>query len=275
MISAATDPRPVPLEAARGVILGAGWFLSLFMLARWAAPLVPVAPSVGLVATTLLLIVAVLPLEYYAGALHLHGAGSWLALGSVALAALALNIYLTRADSPGVASLALLVGAILLGVIIARFALIDRDLLLLVAVLYIIIDIYSVFFGPSGAIVQRGGLLLQTLTVRFPVLGTERISPLVGGTDFLVWAAFAQAAYRFGFPYRRSHAALIAGLLGSALLSLVLARAIPALPLMMAAYLAVNVRAFNWRKRSLWLLGAALLAIVLTIGFFARRFLTP
>lgn len=269
------DERPQPLEAARGTILGAGWFLTVFILARWAAPALPVSPAVGLLATTVLLVIAILPIEYFGGALNFLTLGGWLTLGIVGGAALGLSVLLTNAQSPGTASLALLVGAIVIGVLIGRFALIDRDLVLLIAVLYIIIDAYSVFFGPTQAILQRGGALVSTLTIRFPILGTERISSLVGATDFLVWAACAQAAYRFRFPYRRAHTALALGLLGSAIVSIALGRAVPALPLMMAAYIAVNARQFNWRKPSLWALGAVLLAIVLSIGFLARRALAP
>lgn len=263
------------MQAARGTVLAAGWFLTLFIVARWAAPALPVSSTVGVLATTVLLVFAVTPLEYFGGALNLPSVTGWLILGAVGVAALGLNVLLTNADSPGSASLALLLGVIIVGVLIGRFALIDRDLLLLVAVLYIVIDIYSVFFGPTQAILQRGGALLSALTIRFPVLGTDRVVPLVGATDFLVWAACAQAAYRFRFPYRRSHAALILGLLGSAILSIAVARAVPALPLMMAAYLAANARQFNWRKPSLWALGGLLLLIVLGVGFFARRALAP
>ncbi|MCW5879934.1 MAG: hypothetical protein KIS91_03220 [Anaerolineae bacterium] len=269
------DQRPQPIEAARGTLLGAGWFLTVFFLARWAAPALPLAPAVGLLATTALFVVAILPIEYFGGALNLPTLGGWAILGVVGALALGFNVFLTNAQSPGAASLSLLLGAVIIGVLIGRFALVDRDLVLLIAVLYIIIDAYSVFFGPTQAILQRGGTLVSALTIRFPILGTERIAPLVGATDFLVWAACAQAAYRFQFPYRRSHAALALGLLGSAVVSIAVGRAVPALPLMMAAYLAVNARQFNWRKPSLWALGAALLAIVLGVGFLARRALAP
>jgi len=259
----------------RGTLLGAGWFLTVFILARWAAPGLPVSPAVGLMATTVLLVVAILPIEYFGGALNLPTLRGWLILGVVGVAALGSSVFLTNAQSPGAASLALLLGAVIVGVLIGRFALIDRDLVLLIAVLYIIIDAYSVFFGPTQVLLQRGGALVSTLTIRFPILGAERIAPLVGATDFLVWAACAQAAYRFQFPYRRAHAALAFGLLGSAVVGIAAGRAVPALPLMMAAYLFVNARQFNWRKPSLWALGAVLLAIVLGVGFVARRALAP
>lgn len=264
---------PFPRHAVLGAALGAGWFGLVLALVRWAAPGVPVPSTLGILGTTLLLLIAVSPLEYYGSAFGLQSV--WSVIGVLVTGGIGwlANVALTRAGLSGPASLGLLVGAVAVGVLLGRFALIDRDLLLLVAALYIIIDIYSVFFGPTQAILQQGGPLLSMLTVRFPLLGTARVIPLVGATDFLVWAACLQAAYRFGFPYRPSFAALAGGLLLSGIVSVVFARAVPALPLMMIAYLWVNRRAFDWRNRTLWTLGAGLLVVVLLVGVVARRFL--
>jgi len=253
--------------------LAAAWFGVVFLLTRWAAPGIPVSGDVAVLGTTLLLIIATAPLEYVGGKLALLSTWHWVALGVVGALAFGANLLFTRLAVPGPASLGLFIFAIAAGVLLGRYALLDRDLLLLVVVLYIIIDAYSVFFGPTQVIIRQGGPLLTILTIRFPILGTARVASLVGATDFLVWAACLQAAYRFGFPYRPSFAALTLGLLASGVVSLVSDRAVPALPLMMLFYILVNRRSFSWRNRQLWALAVGLLIVVLGIGALTRWWL--
>jgi len=75
-------------------LLGAGWFLTVFFLARWAAPALPLAPAVGLLATTALFVVAILPIEYFGGALNLPTLGGWAILGVVGALAITATAYL-------------------------------------------------------------------------------------------------------------------------------------------------------------------------------------
>ena len=270
-----------PRAALLGTALGAVWFVAVFLALAWLAPLAPLPTAVAAFVTSLLLLVAVGPLLYYAGALDLPSPGAWLGVGIAAVAGVALDVAFSRAAAQGegaalpaaLASLGVLLAATLLGVIIARFAILDVDLLLLVFVLYIIIDAYSVFLGPTQAIIARGGPALNLLTVRFPLLTTSRIVPSIGATDFLVWAAGLQAAYRFRFPYLASFAALALGLAGSALISAATSRPVPALPLMMIFYLILNRRAFRWRQPGLWALAAGLLVLVVGVGVLTRWWL--
>ncbi|MFN8482698.1 MAG: hypothetical protein U0768_06595 [Anaerolineae bacterium] len=272
---------PTPRAAALGTAAGAAWFLVAFLAAAWLAPLTPLRMGMAALATSLWLLAAVGPLLYFAGALALPSYTDWAGVGIVAAAGVALDVVFSRvaasgdgaALAPALASLGLLLAAALVGVIIARFAILDVDLLLLVFVLYIIIDAYSVFLGPTQAIIARGGAALNLLTVRFPLLTTTRIVPSIGATDFLVWAAGLQAAYRFRFPYTASFAALALGLAASALISAVTSRPVPALPLMMVFYLILNRRAFRWRQPGLWALAAGLLALVVGVGVLTRWWL--
>ncbi len=249
------------------------WFLLVFWGARTLAPLLPGPGNLGVLGSSLLVVLAVGPLEYVLARFDWPDLRPWSLLVLIGVIGLAANVWLTARGQPGLASLGLLLGVIPAGVLIGRYALMDRDFLLIVTVLYIIVDAYSVFFGPTQVILQRGGSLLSVLTVRFPILGTERIASLVGAADFLVWAACLQAAYRFGFPYRLSFAALSLGLVGSAVVSVALQRSVPALPLMMLAYLLVNAGQFEWRKRGVWALAGGLLAVVLVIGVVLRSWL--
>lgn len=242
----------------------------VFFVVSGLGPVIQVVPPFGILGTTLLLLLATGPFEYFSGRLDSDNLRHWMLVGLVAVASVTTNVILTLAGQPGLASLLLFVGATLLGILIGRFALLDRDLLLMITVLYIVVDIYSVFFGPTQAIIARGGNLLAFLTVRFPILGTPRIASLVGASDFLVWGACLQAAFRFGFRYQASFIAILAGLFGSALISIIFQRAVPALPLMMVGYLMVNAREFDWTKRSLWATAAAILAVVLVVGALGR-----
>ena len=267
-----TDDRRLATDYGR-LAAAALWFLLVFWAARGLAPLLPGAGGLGVLGSSLLVVLAVGPLEYLIGRFDWPDARPWLLLVLIGVLGVVADAWLTTQGQPALASLGLLLGVIPLGVLIGRYALVDRDFLLIVTVLYIIVDTYSVFFGPTQVIIQRGGPLLAVLTVRFPILGTERIASLVGAADFLVWAACLQAAYRFGFPYRLSFAALSLGLVGSAVVSVALQRSVPALPLMMLAYLLVNAGQFEWRKRSLWALAGGLLAFVLVIGVVLRTWL--
>ncbi len=272
---------PSPTTALWGAALGAVWFVVVFLGLVWLAPLVPGLSAAAGFITSLLLLAAVGPLLYFAGALDLPSNAAWVGVGIVAVAGVALDVVFSRSAAAGqaqgvssaLASLGVLLAAVLLGVIIARFAILDVDLLLLVFVLYIVIDTYSVFLGPTQAIIARGGSALNLLTVRFPLLTTSRIVPSIGATDFLVWAAGLQAAFRFRFPYSASFAALALGLAASALISAVTNRPVPALPLMMIFYLILNRRAFNWRQPSLWALATGLLVVVVGVGVFTRWWL--
>ncbi len=272
---------PASRTALLGAALGGVWFVAVFLALAWLAPLAPLPSTAAGLVTSLLLLVAVGPLLYYVGALDLPSHAAWVGVGVVVVAGVALDVVFSRALAsgqadalpPALASLGVLLAATLLGVIIARFAILDVDLLLLVFVLYIIIDTYSVFLGPTQAIIARGGSALNLLTVRFPLLTTLRIVPAIGATDFLVWAAGLQAAYRFRFPYPASFAALALGLAVSALISAVTNRPVPALPLMMIFYLILNRRAFRWRQPSLWALAAGLLVVVVGVGVLTRWWL--
>ncbi|MFN8471844.1 MAG: hypothetical protein U0822_06590 [Anaerolineae bacterium] len=272
---------PSPRTALLGTGLGALWFLIVFLAVAWFAPLAPGSSATAAFVTSLLLLTAVGPLLYCAGALALPSYKGWVGVGIVAVGGVALDVVFSRlaasgdvtALGVGLASLGVLLAAALAGVIIARFAILDVDLLLVVFVLYIIIDAYSVFLGPTQAIIARGGAALNLLTVRFPLLTTSRIVPSIGATDFLVWAAGLQAAYRFRFPYTASFAALALGLAAGALISAVTGRPIPALPLMMIFYLVLNRRAFRWRQPALWALAAGLLALVVGVGVLTRWWL--
>jgi putative hydrolase of the HAD superfamily len=197
----------------------------------------------------------------------------WSLAAALVLIAVA-DVFFVRLGIPLLSSLAVLIGAALVGVVLDRFVFVDRSVLLLLCALYIVVDTYSVFFGPTGAIVQRGGPVLSALTVHFPMVGTGRVVPLIGGTDFAVWTACLLGARRFGFDYVRSFVAMALSLIATSLIGIALLQPVPALPLMMVVYLWVNRHHFDFRNRELWAVGGAALAIVLVVGVITRWVLT-
>jgi hypothetical protein len=164
--------------------------------------------------------------------------------------------------------------ALLVGALVDRFVFLETEMVLLLCVLYIIVDLYSVYLGPTEAIVAEGGSLLQALSVRFPIVGTGAIHPLTGGVDYAVWMACMVAARRFGFDVGKSFWAITASLVVTSLIGIGVQAAVPALPLAMAAYITVNRHHFHLRRRDLWVGAVVALALVLATGVGLRWWLT-
>jgi len=255
-------------------LLSLGYFAAVF----WATGLLvdlPLDPQPwGLLVSSVASVFATGAVVMVAGRLGWdEHAPLWgLAVGLI-LAGLA-DLWSVRAGLPLPLSLAVLVSAVLIGALLARYAFFDPEMLLLICVLYIIIDVYSVYLGPTGAIVEKGGAMLSALTVHFPIVGSGRVLPLIGVTDFAVWSACLMAARRFGFVYGRSFLAMAGSLLVTSLISIATVRPVPALPLMMMAFLLVNRQRFRFRQRELWLAGAGALVVVLAVGVLLRWLLT-
>jgi hypothetical protein len=111
---------------------------------------------------------------------------------------------------------------------------------LLVALLIVPVDIYSVFRGPTKVIVEQQPRVFDALSIAFPLPG-EHNSAQLGLPDVLFFALFLGAAVRF---LLRPNLTWVAMTLSFGL-TLVLAvgadiAGLPALPLLSAAFLLVN-----------------------------------
>jgi hypothetical protein len=118
---------------------------------------------------------------------------------------------------------------------------------LLVALLIVPVDIYSVFRGPTKVIVEEQPRVFDALSIAFPLPG-EHNSAQLGLPDVLFFALFLGAAVRFRLRPAPTWALMTA----SFGLTLVLAVAsdisgLPALPLLSAAFLLVNADLI-WRR---------------------------
>lgn len=244
--------------------------------ATWLLADLPVAVRpTGLLISTLASLLATGGLVFVAGQLPLDPER----VPTVALVAglglaLLFDVVSVRAGLPLLSSLALLMAALLVAALMDRFVFLETEMLLLLCVLYIVVDVYSVYLGPTEAIVAEGGPLLRALTLQFPIVGTGAIRPLTGGTDYAVWTACMLAARRFGFHYDKSFWAIVASLIATSLIGIGLDQVVPALPLAMVAYIAVNRRHFDFHRRDLWLSAALALALVLAAGVGLRWWLT-
>jgi hypothetical protein len=111
---------------------------------------------------------------------------------------------------------------------------------LLVAVLIIPVDSFSVARGPTKEIVENQPQVFDALSIAFPLPG-EHSSAQLGLPDILFFSLFLAAAARFGL--RVGWTALLMALSFGATLALAVGfdvAGLPALPLLSAAFIVVN-----------------------------------
>jgi hypothetical protein len=118
---------------------------------------------------------------------------------------------------------------------------------LLVAILIIPVDTYSVFQGPTKVIVEEQPQIFDALSIAFPLPG-EHNSAQLGLPDVLFFALFLGAAVRFAL--RPGPTWVLMALSFAATLALAVAfdiSGLPALPLLSLAFLLANADLI-WRQ---------------------------
>jgi hypothetical protein len=117
---------------------------------------------------------------------------------------------------------------------------------LLVALLIVPVDIYSVFRGPTKVIVEQQPQVFDALSIAFPLPG-EQNSAQLGLPDVLFFALFLAATVTFSLRTLPTWAAMTLSF-GVTLAIAVAAEigGLPALPLLSAAFVLVNVELI-WR----------------------------
>jgi hypothetical protein len=111
---------------------------------------------------------------------------------------------------------------------------------LLVALLIVPVDIYSVAQGPTKVIVEQQPQVFDALSIAFPILG-EHNSAQLGLPDVLFFALFLGATERFGL--RRTWTWVLMTLSFGATIALAVqfdVGGLPALPLLSLGFLAAN-----------------------------------
>jgi hypothetical protein len=169
----------------------------------------------------------------------------WL-VASLVVAGL-LAVAATRASLPAEASTAKIVAASLVG-LLAVLALTSPLEAALVALLIIGVDAYSVFAGPTKAIITHHPGVLSAFTIRVPGPG-QRFAE-IGVTDVFFLSLLAAATWRFGLRVVLTWTLMGLSFAASYALAYWLDRPLPALPLLAAAFLVPNADLLLERVRT-------------------------
>jgi len=137
-----------------------------------------------------------------------------------------------------VADLARILAAACVGISLARY-ITSVGTVLLVVVTAIAADVFSVFAGPTEALVRTESPLLDFLLLVFPTFG----SPLgfgLGLSDFIFLALFAAVSRTLDLRYPATLLAVCTAAFLAVTAGLLLARPLPALPFIAIAFVVVN-----------------------------------
>jgi hypothetical protein len=183
-------------------------------------------------------VLGLLPLAVLAAALLLS-AFSTGGLVVMLTAGLLLGLLLSAAGYFFLASAFKALAALALGLLLGREVL-KAWWLALAAALAFLVDIWSVFAGPTRAVVERAPQALDYLVVHFPGLGIDGPAAGLGMSDFVFLGLLSGGAATTGLRPRATLAAGLASFVLTFLLALASGRPLPALPLLCLAFLAVN-----------------------------------
>lgn len=109
-----------------------------------------------------------------------------------------------------------------------------------VALLALVADLWSVFAGPTRAVVEEAPRVLDYLLVHFSVLGGPLAGLGLGMSDFVFIGLYVAGSQIAGLRVRATFFAVTGSLVFSMLFAVLVRPAIPALPLMSIGFLVVN-----------------------------------
>ena len=250
----------------------------------------PLPVVAGSLAATLLLTALSLGLIVNGARLRL-GAGHELGLLALsgglwfALMHLAMRGHLARLLLSPTATVLFLLTCLWLGRLLSRLFR-ERSILLPVCAAAALVDIFTVYAGPTGHMLEVNPKLVERLSVAIPQIGSAAgqaglagltIASFIGLGDFIFLAAFFGAAARFGFNLRRTAWVVLAivavGMTAQWLLPAV--AKIPLLPFIGVGFVAANWREFqlNAEERKAVALGALIIAgVVLAVWALVKLF---
>jgi hypothetical protein len=229
---------------------GAATLAALTLLMPLMGTSADLTPVVRILAYALVFVPVALLLHGSIVASRVFVTSRLLLLGAVSAAIGLLSALLARpeylADGPGllillalcIADLARILAAACVGISLARY-ITSVGTVLIVVVVAIAADIFSVFAGPTEALVRTESPLLDFLVLIFPTFG----SPLgfgLGLSDFIFLALFAAAARTLDLRYSATLLAVCTAAFLAVTAGLLLARPLPALPFIAMAFVIVN-----------------------------------
>lgn len=125
-----------------------------------------------------------------------------------------------------------------LGISLARHVT-SPAIALLIAAMATASDLFSVFAGPTKAMVEKNAPALDFLLVIFPTFG-QALGFALGISDFIFLALFITMSLLLNFRHIPTTLAVCAGTLLAMTTSLLLERPLPALPFISLAFVLVN-----------------------------------
>lgn len=110
---------------------------------------------------------------------------------------------------------------------------------LLISMLIIIVDIWSVFLGPTKKMVESGGPWIEYLTINLPVFGADAASRL-GASDIIFYALFIGCALIWKLRRITTALVLTVSFIATMMVGVTLGIGVPALPLLAIFFLLAN-----------------------------------
>ena len=256
------------------------------------APLVRgIPPLPASVAITVLFIFATLAVAAAAARvampwwLELPGAAVCLALWYV-LAGVGEEKTAVRLATVPAADVAFLVACVLAGRLLSRI-ISERNLLLPVALVLGLADIFTVFIGPTGALLKRAPELVANLSIRVPQVGSAAGAQgaaglahvaTMGPGDLVFASLLLVGAVRFGLSLRRNFIGIlvpvVVGLGGFILVPFL--PGVPVLPLMVIGFLIANRGCFKLtaaEKRNMGIAAVFIVALFAGLWLLMRALL--
>jgi len=168
-------------------------------------------------------------------------------LGITTAAGLVAGLLLSGAGLFGLAAPFKIVAAVSAGCLLAM-QLDQAWILFLIAVVALFADTWSVFAGPTKAVVEKAPGVLDYLLIHFASLGTGQPGVALGMSDLVFLGLFTAGCRITGLRTRASFAAMLGSFLVTFAITLTTRRSLPALPLLGLAFIFVNADLL-WSRR--------------------------
>jgi hypothetical protein len=110
---------------------------------------------------------------------------------------------------------------------------------LLISILIIVVDIWSVFLGPTKKMVESGGPWIDYLTINLPVFGADAASRL-GASDIIFFALFIGCTLIWRLRRVITALAMTLSFIATMIVGVTLDIGVPALPLLAIFFLLAN-----------------------------------
>ena len=111
---------------------------------------------------------------------------------------------------------------------------------LLIAGLIIIVDFYSVFFGPTKMMIESSSDVIDYLTISLPVFGVDAASRL-GASDIIFFSLFIGTTLIYDLRRELTAVSMTISLVGTMVIGISLGYGVPALPLLSVFFLLTNI----------------------------------